>query len=272
MYNNYRIVLVTPSGRRKYQSILFKYIEKYSAIIDEYRIWVNTKNINDINWFKNLEKKYDWVTLDTREYISGNRSINQFFNKCIDNNTIYIRLDDDILYLDSNFLQNLIECRIAHPEYFLVYGNIINNGICSFFHQRHNIININCILKYNAMSNLWASGLLAEQIHNIFIDDINNNDTKKYQIDNRIISNKHRFSINAISWFGAEFSKFNGYINSKEDEEKFLTQLYPSSIEKNNFLCGSAICSHFAYYPQRKYLDTKDIIHKYSDIATKVCS
>ena len=56
IYKNktYKIVVVTPAGRKKYMNILLSYILKQKNIIDEYRIWVNTTNLEDLNWFKEL--------------------------------------------------------------------------------------------------------------------------------------------------------------------------------------------------------------------------
>ena len=48
MLDTTRIVVVTPAGRRRYLEILFRYILKLRPIMDEYRLWVNTENNEDI--------------------------------------------------------------------------------------------------------------------------------------------------------------------------------------------------------------------------------
>ena len=67
MINNKKIIVVTPAGRKRYMEPLFKYILREKDIIDEYRIWVNTKNKEDIEYFYSLKKEYPgFITLDER--------------------------------------------------------------------------------------------------------------------------------------------------------------------------------------------------------------
>ena len=50
MLDTTRIVVVTPAGRKRYLEILFRYILKLRPIMDEYRLWVNTENNEDIEY------------------------------------------------------------------------------------------------------------------------------------------------------------------------------------------------------------------------------
>ena len=54
MYRNYKIVPFIPAGRKKTMMILFNYFEKFADIIDEVQIWQNTKNAEDLAWFKQV--------------------------------------------------------------------------------------------------------------------------------------------------------------------------------------------------------------------------
>jgi hypothetical protein len=60
-----------------------------------------------------------------------------------DINSIYIRLDDDIVYLEPTFLHKMFNFRLANEEPFIIYGNIINNAVISHFHQKNELLNIN---------------------------------------------------------------------------------------------------------------------------------
>lgn len=51
MYNNYRIVVNTAAGRRRYMQYLIPFVIS-SEIVDRYDIWVNTHNGADIEFFK----------------------------------------------------------------------------------------------------------------------------------------------------------------------------------------------------------------------------
>jgi hypothetical protein len=41
---------------------------------------------------------------------------------------MYIRLDDDVVWLEENFFKDMIEFRINNPEPLFIYPNIINNA------------------------------------------------------------------------------------------------------------------------------------------------
>lgn len=266
MYKGYKIVVVTPSGRKKYQEILVKYLLKHTNIIDEYRIWVNTRCQYNISWYKELTKTHNWITTDFRKSVGSNADINQFFDKCIDNNTIYIRLDDDIIYLNDNFLSNIIDFRIQNQDYFLVLGNIINNGICACLHQHIKAIELPIQLNFYAMNQLWKDPKLAKLVHEQFLKDVKNNDIEKYmKIDNHIMKFYRRFSVNAICWFGSMFKTFNGYIPTK-DEEKYLTEIHTKKHKLPNIICSNALCSHYSFRTQRKFLDQTDILYRYNNL------
>jgi len=265
MYKNHKIVVVTPSGRKKYQEILFHYLTKQLDIIDEYRIWVNTHCKFNRDWFRSLAIENSWVTLDIRQKAGGNHNINQFFNKCIDENTIYIRLDDDIVYLDPDFIKNIVDFRIENPEYFLILGNIINNSICTFLHREKNIIDVNFDMNFYAMNQLWHNPDYARTIHEIFINDLKNHDTNKYKtINNHVMKFYKRFSINAICWFGHKFKTFNGIVHG--DEEQYLTEIYTKKTKTPNIICSNALCSHLSFRPQRSFVANSSILADYRSL------
>lgn len=267
MYKDYRIVVVTPSGRSGYQSILFEHLKKHRHIIDEYRIWQNTTNTNDINFLLQLNESYDWVSIDSRKKVGGTRHIGQYFDRCCEDNTIYIRLDDDIVYLDNNFFTNLIEFRINNPDYFLVFGNIVNNDICNHFHHRFGAFKYDGHIPYGCAANAWQNPQLAEDIHRQFIVNLKNNKIQSYYFDRYILYEHPRFSINAICWFGTDMYYVHKYLGGiVHDEEQDITVTKTQLIKKYNCICGSALCSHFSFFTQREYLDKTNILDFYKEL------
>jgi hypothetical protein len=112
MINGYKIVVVTPAGRKRYMEILIEYILREKTIIDEYQIWVNTKNEDDINYFNYLKEKYpDFITLNlnylNNQYCGSNSNIGNFLKDSIEENTVYIRLDDDIVWMQEGFIKTI---------------------------------------------------------------------------------------------------------------------------------------------------------------------
>lgn len=271
MNKEYKCVVVTPAGRQRYMELLLPYILKEKDFIDEYRIWVNTKNENDIQYFHSLKEKYpDLITLDFSADIDpkkgeGGWAIHHFFKNTIDENTIYIRLDDDIVWLEDNFIQNLYNFRKQNPQYFLVYGNIINNAIIDHLHQRFGCLETDFKIGYNCMDSIgWENPHVAELKHRAFLNSLQLGTIDTYKFKKWVLHHYERVSINGISWFGSEFAKFNGSVGL--DEEQWLAVDKPKEIQKLNAICGSAMCSHFAFYTQRQHMDSTNILEEYKNL------
>lgn len=287
MIDSYRVVVVTPAGRKRYMEILFKYILSQKNVIDEYRIWVNTLEKEDLDYFKELEKQYKgFVTLDTGDGEATNATnlnICKFFKNCIDEKTVYVRLDDDVVYIESDFIEKIVKYRIKNKNPFLVYGTIINNACVDYILQKMGMYTDLAKLSYECLCPIgWRDPVSCELKHNYFI----NNFLSLYKIvDGNLkveqsipklfyewyLNDYERVSINCISWLGSTFKEFNGEVG--HDEEQWLSVDKPKEIGKPNVIYGEAICSHFAFHTQRAHMDGTDILKKYktiSNIANKL--
>lgn len=260
MFDGMNIVMVTPAGRKRYLEILLPYILRLRPILDEYRLWVNTTNDNDINYMKSLNVLYpDFIKLEfLPEGITVDpncvfKTICKFFKNCIDINTIYVRVDDDVVYLDDidKFTQ-FIKFRKEHDEYLLVFGNIINNAICTHLHQRQGMLQLTAgISGYKCTDDIgWWTSPLAPFIHHSISQT---DDLSKFNMNNWLLFNNERVSINVISWLGSEFLKFNGEIDS--DEENYLACVLPGIRNKYNIIYGKFVSVHYAFGPQRASID-----------------
>ena len=139
MYRNKKIIAVTPAGRERYLKVLSKNLDKFKGIIDEWHLWVNTIDENDINWMKTLEANdpdFIKLTYNPHNRVNGNSSICDFFPLYNGTKeTVFIRFDDDVVFIDDN-LTDFIDFRIDNPQFFLVYANLINNGLNTHILQR----------------------------------------------------------------------------------------------------------------------------------------
>ena len=54
MNKKHKIVALTPVGRKKYMEVLFPQILKQRDFVDEYHLWVNTKNPEDLAYLNQL--------------------------------------------------------------------------------------------------------------------------------------------------------------------------------------------------------------------------
>jgi Methyltransferase domain len=269
MFEGYRIVCVTPAGRSKYLRILVPQVLS-SPIIDEYQLWLNTSDTNDIAYIHSLELLHERVRVVLGSTDVTNKTvfegIPQFFVHAISEDSIYIRLDDDILYLELDFFENLLRFRVNNPQYFLVFPNIVNNAICTYIQYKRKAIDTNAPVYPWCMDRTgWWSARLAEQLHRAFLRDANNGHVAQWHFGTHVLAFTW-FSINCMTWFGRDFALFGGHVIGNEEE--YLTVLKPAELERTNCIFGDAVVAHYSFYIQRDYLDTTDIYNQYAALAT----
>ena len=158
---------------------------------------------------------------------------------------MYIRLDDDVVWLEDDFIKKLAKFRIENPQYFLVFGNIVNNNVIDHIHQNIGAIKEMPTIHYKCEGNLWKKGNFAINVHKQFIESRKAGELEKWKFENHVID--MRVSINAISWLGSSFKD----LNVDKNEEQFLSQNYPRSKGLKNIIYGDALCVHLAFGIQR---------------------
>lgn len=261
-------IIVTPAGRRRYMEILFNNLIKRRSEFDEWNIWINTEDTKDISYIESLSISNDFIKcVYPSVKVNGNKSIGSFFKNCINDDSIYLRLDDDIVYIDNGAISKIFKARESDENHFLIYGNIINNAVISQKHQQNGFflhdfgeVSRDCLDEVG-----WNNPLFAEHVHNVFLNKINEKKVGDMYLNDIVIEDFIRVSINAISWRGLDFLQFQGVVG--DEEEQWLSSDKPRQINKPNKIIGDAVFSHFAFFTQRDYLDSTDLLEKYKAIS-----
>jgi hypothetical protein len=297
-----KLVLVTYGGRKNTLQCLFPLIVKYKKYIHEYRLYVITKIKEDIDYMQKFyEENKDFVNiiytdLDKydREEIWGN-----LWSELLNDDTVYIRLDDDIVYIDESLFTDFVDYRIKNRNAPLLFPVIINNPYISWVLQENNVIQtklkssigttwkyaIDRVKQYIYMNKhrkirigdiipdnqilcpvAWGNLEYCYDLHSQFIDAVHNNISKFY-IDNKILTTPEYICINACSWIGSDMKQIINNYGNIYYEEPWLTIYLPIWSSKYNELYGKCVVSHYAYYKQRELgLDKTDILEKYKNI------
>lgn len=263
MYKGYKIVVNTAAGRRRYMQYLIPYIVS-CPIVDRYDIWINTHNGADIEFFKRVAAKYPVVNLVWQPdgIVNGNKSINAFYKQCVEPQTIYFKLDDDIVWMEPDAIEKMVEFRIANPDYFLVSPLVINNSLSTYLLQTEGKIKLREYCNADSShSILWRSGRFAADLHDWFLTNyLIPGQWEKLHIGRKPMA-MTRFSINSILWFGDEMKRFGGIVPG--DDEEFMSCIYPTKRGMANAWNGDAITAHFAFFTQREELDRMGILERY---------
>ncbi len=239
MYNGYKIVAVTPAGRKRFLKLLCHYTFKNSKILDKHELWVNTKNQDDINYINDLcnsNSFFKQINPTKPVSLRPAESIYQFFNTCIQEDTIYIRFDDDICFICDDTIEKLVKFRIENPDPFLVYPIIICNGM-------------EWVLEPFKPVDKWIKGndSALEHIrrHVEFLSDPCSN---RYKCEPYIIPYDMNISVNCICWMGKDFKTFNGIVPPwPVNEETWLSNTKPFEIKRPNMITGDGVVVHFSY-------------------------
>lgn len=269
-----RRVVVTPAGRKRYLEILFEHLKCAfkKGCINEWHLWMNTHDQHDIDYMVELEQEYTWIHIIRVDTVQqcNNLNICNFFKHACDDDAVYIRLDDDIVFLDEHFFDTMFEYRVQNPQYFLVFANIINNAYISHYHQQNGLVSYHKQCQKTCMDTVgWKDPHFAEAVHRAFIKDYHDGAIQKWctSFSPIIIKDYARVSINCISWLGKSFKEFGGIVG--KDEELWLTVTKPRSLKQPNVILNTVIACHFSFYTQRDHLDKTDVLMQYASIAPK---
>ncbi|KAF1981766.1 hypothetical protein K402DRAFT_398289 [Aulographum hederae CBS 113979] len=123
-------------GRRSSVSILDCYLKRNLAenggLFDQVLFLARTDKKEDLDWLDVLVKttpSYRRVNVSTigDQYASA-------YDVCEDG-TMYIKIDDDIVFIEDSAIPTIAKLKYEHPEYFTVSANIMNQPSLSWVHQ-----------------------------------------------------------------------------------------------------------------------------------------
>jgi hypothetical protein len=283
-----KTIVVTFAGRKKFMEILFPYIKKYEHKIDEYHIYAATNNQEDLDYIEKFSSENEFVKVFRAE--PGRDPIylwNECYKNSQDENSVYLKLDDDIVFIDDSLFTDFLEFRKKNPQYPIIYPMIVNNLYTSWilqekmdlqfsqktnFNERWNSVNDRIInyLKDNPIPDRlihvipedfalcpigWGNTEFAKSVHNKFLECLESNrmDIFKNTIDGTrgmILDNYPPVSINCCSWLGSSMKEYTKKYGDVWQDEIWLSVYLPILSGKPNYIYFDSIVSHFSYYKQ----------------------
>jgi hypothetical protein len=181
---------------------------------------------------------------------------------------IYVRLDDDVVYIDENCIPRLVAYRLANPTPFLVFPTIVNNVRTSFHMQEQGIVGDWKIRNEMCDEVAWTHDDYIFDLHMKALDSIERGTlvedfALKSEIYNDPTFERGRISINAFAIFGKDMIE----CNVKSDEESYLSVWRPKELGRQNARCGDAVLVHFAYHKQTVFMDRTGVLNDYLKLA-----
>ncbi|QSS50170.1 hypothetical protein I7I53_10757 [Histoplasma capsulatum var. duboisii H88] len=136
---DFRIVAVIFYGRPDRVEILDCYLKRNLVTnggwIDEVLWAPNTENQGDLNWLDKLvptSPLYRKISIDAQK-----KGYSKIWDSTVtEPDTLYIKMDDDIIYIDDNAIPKLVSLKLENDHSYLVSANVINGAPLPYHHYR----------------------------------------------------------------------------------------------------------------------------------------
>jgi hypothetical protein len=261
MFEDYKVVVVCPCGRRRVADLMRRHVEHARPLVDELHWWLNTDNQEDLAYFRGLEQAapgfYRTFDLPGARFGGRHTTINRFFVHAIDPETIYIRIDDDVVWMDEHCIEQLVRHRLKFPEAYLVYGNIVNSSRFMHLHQQQGAFDpgfeISYEINHKTNRQSLSAGLAAHKAILKTIEALTAGGDRETLLAPWTSFGRHVFGpnvhndVNMISWFGRDFAAWRGICPRNVYEEKWICFMMPAKHGcRIHEACGNALCVHYA--------------------------
>jgi hypothetical protein len=292
-----QVIAWTPFGRERTVSILYRYLQRdhERGLIDQWWLYLNTDHHgqeSDVAYAQQLARRHDWIVVKNRPrratkyaYRHKQEYTQYFYEYATDPGTVYLRFDDDEVFVAPPAVERLVEQKTQRPHTLCLFSTNVNNAIISWYMQQIGVIPVGSIsgtagvtwprvqAPYCMDPVGWADPLFAELLHCWVLDLLEAGDHPKLELYQDItLSPGQQFSVSVFAMEGKDLAALDppGHIN--HEEETWLTTTRPMETGMVNQICSTSVTVHYSFFPQRPHLDTLNILDRYRALADKECS
>lgn len=285
MIDGRKVIAWTPYGRVRTYSILIKYLERdvRRGLVDEVWAYMNTDSTgqeDDIAFAHELNERFDWFHLKHRPEgidlgpLPKQRYTGLAYREMVDPNAVYLRFDDDVIYIHEDAIENLVQARIQMPLPTAVFPIIINNAIVSHFLQACDRVPKEWgeVKQYCMDPMGWANGPFALKLHDLLLSKIKRGTVRDlYMYQDFPIQPGTQFSVSCFASLGSMYAKLpdGPGVLVPDEEENYHTVHRPLATGVPNILRGNAVVAHWSFFPQHAFLNNSDFLDQYRDLADK---
>lgn len=278
-----RVAAFIPFGRQRTVEILIPYLHRaqQQGQIDELMLCMNTDphQEEDRAYADELAARHSWVKKYERPpgQVLAPRQANtgRFYEYMTDPDTVYVRFDDDIVYVEEGAIPAMVSSADKRHEVLCSFPIIWNNAVCSWYLQQLDVIPRhwgNCA-PYCMDNTGWADPKFAERMHDRLINKVEANDVKSCFMHMDVqLPKQMQFSVSCFAVSGRDYAKLDppGVLDYYE-EENWHTVHRPAITEQVNVLVATSLVSHFSFYPQHNYLFKEtNLLERYRALSQKV--
>jgi hypothetical protein len=306
MIKDKRVIAWTPYGRQETVSILGQYMrrEHERGIVDEWWLCLNTDpgQADDLRYAYLLAAAHpDWIKIKDRpdgrpRRHPKQRNTGYFYEYMTDRDTVFVRFDDDIIYVHEEAIPRLVTHRIEHGAGVASFPVMWNNSIISWYAQQSGAIPLAGEPDLTDVSGLgkgteladcyvwpkvggpycmdpvgWADGRFAVAIHRLLLTAVENNAAHLlFLYQDFPVKIGMQFSVSVFASLGSMYADLpEPGVLVPYEEEHWHTVHQPSKLAEPNIIVGDALVSHYSFFPQRAIIQGTDILDRYRAVAAK---
>ena len=264
-----KLIVVTPAGREKYLRLLSHYVLGSSEVV-EWHLWDNCRTEADRAYLDRLAASDPRCRIKRLPGADGGFSIiGDFFRFCDDRDALYLRLDDDVVFVETGFFEKFKKRALAERGAAVWYAPlIINNAVCSSLIKHLSGVVIDGPVTCQAMCPFtWAHASFPAALHPVFIEAVRAGRLDEFKVPDRELRTG-RFSINAIAFFGDEIAALGeSFFPPAGNEEEWFSAILPAKLDRPAKIFGDLLVAHFSFYTQERRLLQTDILDRYYTLA-----
>ena len=141
---DYKLYGLVFYGRHVTVEILDCYLRKNlvsnGGRLDAVHFVVNTDDEADLAWIDQLVSQVEDYKAIRLEEGTDPRDYERVWAQAVESGHLYIKFDDDLVWLSDNAIEESVNTIINHPEAFIVLGNLINSAALGWVHHHRGAI------------------------------------------------------------------------------------------------------------------------------------
>jgi hypothetical protein len=292
------VIAWTPYGREHTVKILAQYLrrEYERGIIDEWWLCLNTDpgQGDDLRYAYLLAAAYPWIKLKERmphqvRRHPKQRNTGYFYEYMTDRNTVYLRIDDDIVYLHPDALDRLAVHRLEASGGVASFPVMWNNSIISWYAQQAGVIPAAGTKRGGGNEELdyiwpqvggpycmdavgWADGRFAVALHRLLLDRVEAGAAEElFLYQDYQLPTGMQFSVSVFTSLGSMYADLpdGPGVLVPYEEEHWHTVAQPTKIGQPNSIVGDALVSHYTFFPQGPIVRATNVLERYAALAKK---
>jgi hypothetical protein len=242
------VVIITFAGRRDRMSFLVDSLALYLAgtANAEWHIWNYARTAEDEAWVSSLDNGSTMRVMVPEHRRGYSSCYAHYTSKRYDADTVFIKVDDDIVFIDMEQLDGFIQFRRAHPEFYILSANVVNNPLCFELQKSYGC--------WEGLTLNDPPGL----IHHRFLDTPAVQTGDVFVFTNPI----HRLNINFVAWLGADLDTIRRAEEVNADEVN-LSVCFPRLLQRPVAVYGPLVVSHLSFAAQESGMDIQGILERY---------